>query len=162
MTDFFILLNNLLTVLYLYFITICVFYKYMLLIKCPCWPYHIFEVVQSLSHVQLFVTPWTEACQASLSFTISWSLSKLVSIESVMPSSHLILSRSLLLLPSLFLSIRVFSNKLAFSIRWPKHLSFSISSPDEYPGLISIRIDWFDLLAVQGTLKSLLHISMIV
>ena len=105
--------------------------------------------VQSLSHVRLFVTPWTAAHQASLSFTISWSLLKLKSIELVMPSNHLILCRPLLLLPSIFPSIRVFSNELAPCIRGPKYwsFSFSISPSDEYAGLISFRIDWFDLRA---------------
>ena len=116
-------------------------------------------VVQSLSCVQLFVTPWTAACQAFWSFTISWSLLKLMSIELVMPSNYLILCHPLLLLPSIFPSIRVFSNESALRIRWPKYwsLSFSISPSNEYSGLISFRIDWFDLLAVQGTLKSLLQ-----
>ena len=116
-------------------------------------------VVQSLSHVQLFSTPWTAAHQASLSFTISQSLLKLTSIELVMPSNHLILCRPLLLLPSIFPSIRVFSNKSALPIRWPKYwsFSFSINASNEHPGLISFRMDWLDLLAVQGTLKSLLQ-----
>ena len=116
-------------------------------------------VVQLLSCVQLLATPWTAACQASLSFTISQNLLKLTSIESVMPSNHLILCRPLLLLPSTFPSIRVFSNESALHIRWPKYWSFnfSISSSDECSRLISFRIDWFDLLAVQGTLKSLLQ-----
>ena len=115
--------------------------------------------VQLLSHVQLFATPWTAACQASLSNTNSWSLLKLISIELVMPSNHLILCCPLLLLPSIFPSIRVFSNESLFRIRWPKYWSFSLSiSPfNEYSGLISFRIDWLDLLAVQGTLKSLLQ-----
>ena len=114
--------------------------------------------VQSLSCVWLFVTSWTAACQASLSFTISQSLLKLISIESVMPSNHLILCHLLLLLFSVFPSIRVFSSELVL-IRWPKYwsFSFSISPCNEYWGLISFRIDWFDLLAVQGILKSLLH-----
>ena len=101
------------------------------------------------------MTPWTAACQASLSFTISLSLLKLKSIESVMPSNHLILCCLLLLLPSIFLSIRVFSNEPALHIRWPKYWGFSISPFKEYSGLISFRIAWFDLLAVQGTLKCL-------
>ena len=92
--------------------------------------------------------PWTAACQASLSFIISWSLRKLTSFESVMPSNHVILCRPLLLLPSIFPSIRVFSNELALRIRWPKYCSFSISPSNEYSGLISLRIDWLDLLAV--------------
>ena len=115
--------------------------------------------VQSLSRVRLFVTPWTAACQASLSITNSQSLPKLMSIESVMPSNHLILCHPLLLLPSIFPSIRVFSNESALHIRWPKYwsFSFSISPSNEHPGLISFRMDWLDLLAVQGTLKSLLQ-----
>ena len=122
--------------------------------------YQVFVIiVQSLSNVRLFVTPWTAAHQASLSFTIYWSLLKLISIESTMPSNHLILCRPLLLLPSIFSSIRVFSNESTLGIRWPKYWSFSfiISPSNEYSGLISFRIDWFDLLAVQGTLKSLLQ-----
>ena len=109
--------------------------------------------VQSLSHVQLFATPWTAARQASLSN--SRSLLRLMSIESVMPSNHLILCHPLLLLPSIFSSIRVFSNESALHIRWPKDwsFSFSIRPPNEYSGLISFRMDWLDLLAVQRTLK---------
>ena len=105
------------------------------------------------------VTPWTAACQASLSFTISWSLLKLLSIVSMMPSNQLILYHFLLFLPSIFPSIRVFSNKLAVCIRGPKYWSssFSISPSNEYSGLISFRFDWFDLLTAQGTLKSLLQ-----
>ena len=112
-------------------------------------------VVQSLTCVQLFAIPWTAARQASLPFTISWSLLKLMSLESVMPSNHLILCCSLLLLPSFFPSIKVFSSELAFHIRWPKYwsFSFSINFSSKYSGLISFRIDWFDLLAVQGTLQ---------
>ena len=113
-------------------------------------------VVQLLIRVQLFATLWTAACQASLSFTISQSLLRLMSIESMMSFNHLTLCRLLFFLPSIFPSIRVFSKKLALCIRWPKYWSFSFS-PDEYSGLISFRIDWFDLLAVQGTLKSLLQ-----
>ena len=115
--------------------------------------------VQSLSHVWLFATPWTTACQASLSITNSKSLLKLMSIESVMPSNHLILCHSLLLLPSIFPSIRVFSNESALHMGWPKYWSFSfnISTSNEYSQLISFRMDWLDLLAVQGTLKSLLQ-----
>ena len=114
-------------------------------------------VVELLSHVQLFATPWTAAGQASLSCTISWSFLKLMSIESVMPSNHLILCHILLLLPSIFPSIRVFSNESALFIRWPKYWSFSfnISPSSEYPGPISHLMDWLVLLAVQGTLKSL-------
>ena len=118
-----------------------------------------FSSVQSLSHIQLFVTPWTEASQAPLSITNSQSPPKLMSIESLMPSNHLILCRPLLLLPSVFPSIRVFSNESALCIRWPKYwsFSFSISPSNEYAGLISFRVDWLDLLAVQGILKSLLQ-----
>ena len=118
-----------------------------------------FSSVQSLSRVQLFATPWTAARQASLSITNSRSLLKLISIESVMPSNQLILCLLLLLLPSIFPRIRVFSNELVLHIRWPKHwsFSFSISPSNEHPGLISFRMDWLDLLAVQGTLKSLLQ-----
>ena len=114
-------------------------------------------VLQLLSCVQLFATPWTAAPQASLSFTISQSLLKLMSIESMMPSNHLILCHPLFLLPSIFPSIRVFSNELVLHIRWPKCWSFSISPSNEYSGFISFRIDWLDPLAVQGTLKSLLQ-----
>ena len=116
-------------------------------------------VVQSLSYVLLFATPWTAAHLASLSFTVSQRLLKLTSIELVMPSNYLILCHPLLLLPSIFPSIRVFSNELALHIRWPTYwsLSFSINPSNEYSGLISFRIDWFDLLAVQRTLKSLLQ-----
>ena len=114
-------------------------------------------VVESLSRVQLFATPWTATCLASLNFTISWSLLKLMSIKSVMSSNQLILCCPLLLLPSIFSSIRVFSNELALHVRWPKYWSFSISPSNKYSGLISFSIDWFDLLAVQGTLKSLLQ-----
>ena len=112
--------------------------------------------VQSLSCVRLFVTPWTGAHQASLSITNSESLLRLLSIELVMPSNHLMLCHPLLL-PSIFPSIRLFSNESALHIRWPKYWSFSISPSNEYSGLISFRMDWFDLLAVQGTLKSLLQ-----
>ena len=120
-------------------------------------PYWSFVVVQSLSRVQLFATPWAAARQASLSFT-SWRLLKLMSIESVMPSNHLILCRALLLLLSIFPSLKVL-NYLAPRIRWPKYWSFSFSTnpSNEYSVLISFTIDWFDLLAVQGTLKSLLQ-----
>ena len=116
-----------------------------------------FSSVQFLSHVRLFVTPWTAACQASLSFTKSWSLLKPMSIESVMPSNPLILCHPLLLLPSIFPSNRVFSNESGLRIRWPKYwsFSFSISPSIEYSGSISFRMDWLDLLTVQGTLKSL-------
>ena len=116
-------------------------------------------VVQSLSRVQLVVTPWTAACQASLSITISQSLLKLMSIELVMPSNRFILCHALLLLPSIFPSIRVFSNESGLCIRWPKYWSFSfnISPSNEYSGLISLRMDWMNLLTVQGTLKNLLQ-----
>ena len=116
-----------------------------------------FVVAHSLSCDQLFVTPWTAAHQASLFFTILESLLKLMSIESVMPSNYLILCHPLLLLLSIFPSIRVFSNESAFCIRWPKHWGFSISPSNKYSGLVSFRIDWFYLLAVQETLKSLLQ-----
>ena len=118
-----------------------------------------FSSVQSLSHVRLFVTPWITAYQASLSITNFLSSVKLTSIESVMPSSHLILCRPLLLLAPIPPSIRIFSNESTLRIRWPKYwsFSFSISPFNEHPGLISFRMDWLDLLAVQGTLKSLLQ-----
>jgi len=118
-----------------------------------------FQSTQSLSRVPLSATPWTVACQASLSITNSQSLLKLMSIELVMPSNHLILCRPLLLLPSIFPSIRVFSNESVLHIRWPKYwsFSFSISPSNEYSRLISFRMDWFDLFAVQGTLKSILQ-----
>ena len=124
-----------------------------------CFTAYDIRKVQSLSHVQLFATPWTAAHQASLSITNSWSPPKLMSIESVMPSNNLIVCHPLLLLPSIFPSIRVFSNESALRIRWPKNWSFSfkISSTNEHPGLISFRMDWLGLLAVQGTLKSLLQ-----
>ena len=114
--------------------------------------------VQSLSHVRLFMTPWTTACQPSLSITNSQSLLKLMSIESVMPSNHCILCHPLLL-PSIFPSIRVFSNESVLHIRWSKYwnFSFSVSPYNEHPGVISFRMDWLDFLAVQGTLKSLLQ-----
>ena len=114
-------------------------------------------IAQLISRVQLFVTPWTAAHQASLTFTISRSFLKRMSIKSVMPSNHLILCRPLLLLPSVFASIRVFSSESALLIRWPKYWSFSISPASEYSGLISFRMDWFDLLAVPGTLKRVLQ-----
>ena len=117
-----------------------------------------FSSVQLLSHVWLFASPWTAARQASLSITNSQSLLKLMSIDSVMPSSHLILCRPLLLLPTTTPSIRVFSNESALRMRWPKFwsFSFSISPSNEHPALISFRMNWLDLLAVQGSLKSLL------
>ena len=118
-----------------------------------------FSSVQSLSRVQFFATPWIAALQASLSITNSWRQPKLMSIELVMPFSHLILCRPLLLLPSTLPNIRVFSNESALHIRWPKYWSFSfnISPSNEQPGLISFRMNWLDLLALQGTLKSLLQ-----
>ena len=118
-----------------------------------------FSSVQLLSHVRLFVIPWTAAHQASLSITNTWSLLKLTSIVLVMPSNPLILCHPLLLLPSIFHSIKVFSKELVLCIRWPKYwsFSFSISPSNEYSGLISLRVDWLNLLAVQGTLKSLLQ-----
>ena len=115
------------------------------------------QSVQSLSRVQLFATPWTATCQTSLCFTIPQSLLKLMSIQLVMLSNHLNLCCPLPLLPSVSLSIRVFSSESVLHIRWPKDWSFSISPSNEYSGLISFRIDWFDLLAVQATLKSLLQ-----
>ena len=123
---------------------------HLLILKCS-------SSVQSLSRVQLFATSWTIAHQASLSFTISHSLLKLMCIESVMPSNHFILCRPFLLLPSIFPRIRVFSNESALHVRWPKYWSFSISLSSEYSEPISFTIDWFGLLAVQGTLKNLLQ-----
>ena len=133
----------------MYIQCICILYKYI---------YNIC-IVQLLSHVRLFVTPQTAVCQASLSITNSWSLLKLMSIESVMPSNHFFLCRPLLLLPSVFPSIRVFSNESVLPIRWPKYwsFSFSISPSSEYSRLISFRMDWLDLLAIEGTLKSLVQ-----
>ena len=125
-----------------------------------CWSPNIirFSSVQLLSRVRLFATPWTTACQASLSITNPWSPPKPMSIESVMPSNHLILCYPLLLLPSIFPSIRVLSDESALWMRWPKYwsFSFSIGPSNEHPGLI-FRMDWLDLLAVQGTFKSLLQ-----
>ena len=117
---------------------------------------YLINSVQLLSCVQFFVTPWTAAYQASLFTTNSWGLFKFMSVESVMPSNHLILCHWLLL-PSVFLSIRIFSSESTLSIRWPKYwnCTFNISPSNEHPGLISFRMDWLDLLAVQGTLKSL-------
>ena len=134
------------------------------LIHLKCWWNYFgiriqFSSVQLLSRVWLFVTQWTAAWQASLSITNFWSLPKLMSIESVMPSSHLILCRPLLLLPSIFPSIRGFSSESALRTTWPKYwrFSFNISPSNEHSGLISFRMDWLDLLAVQGTIKSLLQ-----
>ena len=125
-------------------------------LHCPGFQ---FSSVQSFSRVRLFATPLTAACQASLTITNSQSLPKLMSTESLKPSNHLILCHPLLLLPSIFPNIKVFSNESALCIRWPKYSSFSfdISPSNEHPGLISFRMDWLDLLAVQGTLKSLLQ-----
>ena len=135
----------------------------MLLTSPTWWGFIIYKtahriVVQSHSRVQLFAAPWTAALQASLSFTIFWSLLRLMSIELVMPSNHLILYYPCLLLPSIFPRIRVFSNESFLHIRWPKYwsFSFSIHPSNEYSGLIAFRVDWLELLAVQGTLKSLL------
>ena len=120
-------------------------------VPVPPLSYYHFQSVQLFSHIQLFVTPWTVARQASLSITNSWSLLKLMSTESVMSSNHLILCHPLLIHPSTFPSIRVFSNESVLCIKWPNYWSFSFNV---YLGLISFRIDWFDVLAVQGTLKS--------
>ena len=127
--------------------------------RCEFTDFNPFSSVQCLSRVWLFMTPWITARQASLSITNSQSSPKLMSIESVMPSSHLILWRPLLVLPPIAPSIRIFSNESTLHMRWPKYwsFSFSISPYNEHPGLISIRMDWLDLLAVQGTLKSLLQ-----
>ena len=141
------------------------------MVECPKMNYNFFHwdmvllvgnlicSVQSLSCVRLFATPWTAACQASLSITNSQSLLKLMSIKLVMPSNHLFLCHPLLLLPSIFPSIRVFYNESVLCIRWPKcwNFSFSISPSNEYSGFISFRMDWLDLLAIQGTLKGLLQ-----
>ena len=117
---------------------------------------HQFSSIQSLSHVRLFAAPWTAACQTSLPITNSWNLLKLMSIKSVMPSNCLILCRPILLPPSIFPSIRIFSNESVLCIRWPNYwkFSFSISPSNEYSGLISFRMNWLDLLAVQGTQES--------
>ena len=133
-------------------------FQVQVVIQSTQLPKH-YSSVQSPGHVQLFVTPWIAARQASLSVTNSQSLLKLMSIKLVMPSNHLILCRPLLLLSSIFPTIRVFSNESVLHIRWPKDwsFSFSISPSNEYSGLISFRKDWFDLLAVQETLKSLLQ-----
>ena len=133
-------------------------YMWALLVAQMVKNLHI-SSVQSLSHVRLFPTLWTAACQDSLSITNSRSLHKLMSINAVIPSNHLILCRPFLLPPLIFPSIRVFSNESALCIRWPEYwsFSFSISPSNEHPGLISLRMDWLDLLAVQGTLKSLLQ-----
>ena len=140
----------------MYYITVCSVFRGTILIggKCPHWEY--FRSVQLFSLVKLIANPWSETRQASLSITNFQSLPKLVSIELVMPSNHLILCCPLLLPPSIFPSIRVFSDKSVFRIRCPKYwsFSFSISPSNEYSGLISFRMNWLDLLEVQGTLKS--------
>ena len=138
---------------------ICSMMKFQLIFLNPYYPQTQFSSVQSLSHVWFFVTPWTAACQASLSTTNSWSLLKLMSIESVMPCNRLILRHPLLLPPSIFPSIRVFSDVSVLHIRWPKDWSFSfnISPSKEHSGLFSFRMDWLDLLAVQWVLKSVLQ-----
>ena len=151
-----ICITILLTVYGLFFNPFC---SFLLLLSYFLVWWLSFSSVQSLSHVRLFATPWTVAHQASLSITNSQGLPKLMSIESMMPSNHIILCHPLLLLPSIFPSMRVFSNESALRIRWPKFWSFSfnISPSNEHSGLISFRMDCLDLLAVQGTLKSLLQ-----
>ena len=137
-----------------------IFFMYLLAIYLSSWESSVqFSPVQSLSHVQLFATPWIAARQASLSITNFWSLLRLTSIESVMPSSHLTLGHPLLLLPPIPPSIRVFSNELTRLMRWPKYWSFSFSIIPfkEHPGLISFKMDWLDLLTIQGTHKSILQ-----
>ena len=145
---------------------LCELWDFLLIFKFSCSSTESFSSsrlsgnsIQSLSRVQLFATPWTAVRQVSLSITNSWSLFRLIPIESVMPSNHLILCRPLLFLPSVLSSIRVFSNESALHIRWPKYwnFSFNISPSDEYSGMISFRMDWLDFLAVQGTLKRLLQ-----
>ena len=146
-----------------FFLKCVIFYTVRILWTVDIYEKHLGQnlllLFSRLSCVWHFATPWTAAHQASLFFTISWSLLKCMFIELVMPSKHLILCRSLLLPPTIFPSIRVFSNESVLQIRWPKYwsFSFSISPSNEYSGLISFRIDWFYLLAVQGTLKSLLQ-----
>ena len=138
----------------------CVKYSVWCMVINECWLVSmIISSVQLLSHVRLFATPWTAAHQASLSITNSWSLLKLMSIESVMLSNNLILCHPPFLPPSIFASIRVFSSELVLCIRWPKYwsFSFSISPSNEHSGLISFRVDWLHLLAVQGTLKNFLQ-----
>ena len=139
-----------------YFLYLKLYFCFVDKFICTLYKKRFHISVQSLSHVWLFATPWTVAHQASLSITNSWSLLKLMSLKSVMPSNHLILCHPLLLLPSISPSIRVFSNKSVLFLKWPKYWSFNfnISPSDEYSGLISFRMDWLDLLAVQGTLKS--------
>ena len=141
--------NNVFNTLCLYYIILNIMGSYLTTLPSQeLSPLFGGGVVQLLIHVQLFVTPWTAACQASLSFIISWSLLKLICIELVMLSNHLILCHPLLL-PSISPSIRVFSSESALHIRWPKYWSFSISPSDEYSGLISFRMDWLDLLALR-------------
>ena len=150
---------------YIFYNISSVCYYFLIIVKTvlkPSYPQsHFssvqFSSVQLLSRVRLFAPLWMAACQASLFITNSWSLLRLVSIESVMPSKHLILCCPLLLPPSIFPSIRVFSNESFLRIRWPKYWSFSISPSNEYSGLISFMIDWVDLLTVQGTRESLLQ-----
>ena len=141
----------------LFLIRLCSTGTHQVFICFLCFTLGLSVVVQLLSCLQLFVTPWTVTRQASLFFTISWSSLKFMFIESVKPYNHLVLSCPLLLLPSVFPSIRVFSSESALGIRWPKYcsFSFSISPSNDYPGLISFSIDWFELPAVQGTLRSL-------
>ena len=131
----------------------------MLKLKLQYFGHLMFQLSAALSRVRLFTTPWTAAHQAFLSFTISQNLLKLLSTESVIPYNYLVLCCPLFLLPSIFPSIKVFSNKSAFLIKWPKcwSFSFSINPSNEYAGLVSFKMDWFDLLAVQGTLKSVLQ-----
>ena len=145
---------------------LCELWDFLLIFKFSCSSTESFSSsrlsvnsIQSLSRVQLFATPWTAVRQVSLSITNSWSLFRLIPIESVMPSNHLILCRPLLFPPSIFPSIKVFSNESVLPIRWPKYWSFSfnISPSNEYSGLISFRIGWLDFLALQGTLKRLLQ-----
>ena len=162
-----LLIQFFLTLLFLCFWLICFIYVYFTIFgssKQRAWMNQIkqycrFSSVQSLSHVQLFATPWITARQASLSITNSWSSLRLMPIESVVPSSHLILCRPVFLLPPIPPSIKVFSNESTLRMRWPKYWSFSFSiiPSKEIPGLISFRMDWLDLLAVQGTLMSLLQ-----
>ena len=146
-------------IFYISYFSPSLFLHFVFLAPCLEKLLHVFSVssVQSLSHVQLFATPWTAVYQAFLSN--SWSLLKLMSIESVMPSNHLVLCGPLLLPPSIIPRTRIFSNESVLRIRWPKYwsFSFSISPSSEYLGLISFRMDWWDLLAAQGTLKSLLQ-----
>ena len=145
-----------------FFVLFCFKFGLLSIVRIPpkkanCWLYNKHLLFSQFSHIQLSDSPWTAAHQASLSLTISRSLLRLMPTESMMPSNHLILCHPLLLLPSTFLSIRVFSSELALLVRWPKYWSFSISPSNEYSVLISFRIDWFDLLVIQGILKSFLQ-----